>query len=91
MIQGEIFCTGGGSMSESRNCHHRFSLHAETIGFTTNDGLDVFNAGTRFQKSITYSHMELPVDTNELIEATQIEKRNNLFAPKNMFVTLMSL
>lgn len=29
-------------MSESRNCHHRFSLHAETIGFTTNDGLDIF-------------------------------------------------
>jgi hypothetical protein len=78
-------------MSDSKNCHHRFSLHEENVGFTTNDGVDVFNAGTRFQKCITCGHMELPVEASDMIEATQIEKRNNLFAPKNMYVTLMSL
>lgn len=78
-------------MSESKVCHHRFSLHEENVGFTLNDGVDVFTSGTRFQKCITCGHMELPVDSGDLIEATQIEKRNNLFAPKNMYVALMSL
>ena len=78
-------------MSESKNCHHRFSLREENVGFTLNDGVDVFNAGARFQKCITCGHMEFPVDSGDMIETTQIEKRNNLFTPKNMYVTLMSL
>lgn len=78
-------------MRESKNCHHRFSLHEENVGFTTNDGIDVFIAGARFQKCITCGHMELPVEQNELIEASQNEKRNNLFAPKNLYVTMMNL
>lgn len=78
-------------MSESKNCHHRFSLHEEHVGFTTNDGVDIFTSGSRFQKHITCGHIELPVEHCELIESTQIEKRNNLFAPKNMYATLMSL
>jgi hypothetical protein len=78
-------------MSETKNCYHRFSLHEENVGFTTNDGVDLFNAGTRFQKCITCGHTELPVETSDMIEANQIEKRNNLFSQKNMYVTLMSL
>lgn len=78
-------------MSESKKGYHRLSLYEENVGFTTNDGVDIFNAGTRFQKSITCVHTELPVDSSELIAANQIEKRNNLFAPKNMYVTLMNL
>lgn len=78
-------------MRESKNCHHHFSFHEENVGFTTNDGVDLFNSGSRFQKTITCGHIELPVDHNEMIEASQIEKRNNIFSPKNMYVTLMSL
>lgn len=82
---------GGWNMSESKTCHHRFSMHEEGVGFTNNDGVDIFNAGSRFQKSITCGHIELPVEHNDMIEANQIEKRNNLFAPKNMYVTMMNL
>lgn len=78
-------------MRESKNCYHRFSLHDENVGFKTNDGVDVFISGARFQNCITSGHMELPVEQNEMVEASQIEKRNNLFAPKNLYVTLMSL
>lgn len=78
-------------MRESKNCHHRFSLHEESVGFTTNDGVDIFTAGSRFQKCITCGHIEMPVEHSEMIEPSQIEKRNNLFAPKNMFATMMSL
>ncbi|MBT2695499.1 hypothetical protein [Bacillus sp. ISL-55] len=78
-------------MRESKNCHHRFSMHEENAGFRTNDGVDIFTAGARFQKCITCGHIELPVEQSEMIEPSQIEKRNNLFAPKNMYATLMSL
>jgi hypothetical protein len=85
------YLTGGFSMSESKVCNHRFSFHEEHVGFTLNDGVDVFTSGTRFQKCITCGHMEMPVDACDLIEANQNEKRNNLFAPKNMYIALMSL
>ncbi|HAQ07307.1 MAG TPA: hypothetical protein DCR24_07230, partial [Bacillus bacterium] len=75
-------------MRESKSCQHRFSLHEENAGFPPNDGVDVFIAGARFQKCISNSHMELPVEQSELIEASQIEKRNNIFAPKNLYLIL---
>jgi len=78
-------------MSESKTCHHRFSLHEESVGFTNNDGVNKFNAGSRFQKAITCGHFELPVEHNEMIEVNQSEKRNNLFAPKNMYIAMMNL
>lgn len=90
-FKGENYEIGGGSMSQLKNGYHRFSLHEENVGFTTNDGVNIFIAGTRFQKCITGGHTELPVDSSEMIEANQIEKRNNLFAPKNMYITLMNL
>lgn len=78
-------------MRESKNCHHRFSTHEENVGFPTNDGIDVFISGARFQKYITCDHIELPVEPADLIETCQIEKRNNQFAPKSLYVTLMAL
>ncbi|WP_210365147.1 hypothetical protein [Bacillus sp. REN3] len=78
-------------MRNSKSCHHRFSAHEENVGFPTNDGIDVFVSGARFQKHITCDHIDLPVEPAELIETSQIEKRNNQFAPKNLYETLMNL
>lgn len=78
-------------MRESKNCHHRFSVHEENMGFLTDDGVDVFIAGARFQKSISCGHMEIPVETHDVILASLIEKRSELPTPKTLYLNLMNL
>ncbi|CAM3739200.1 hypothetical protein [Mesobacillus zeae] len=78
-------------MRESKNCYHRFSVHEENLGFITNDGIDLFVAGSRFQKCISCGHMEFMVETSELIEEALNEKRNEPQTPKNLYYNLIHL
>lgn len=78
-------------MRESKNCHHRFSVYEEDLGFLTDDGVNVFVAGARFQKSISCGHMEFPVEKNDVISATLIEKRNEPQTPKGLYLHLINL
>ncbi|PLR98807.1 hypothetical protein [Bacillus sp. T33-2] len=78
-------------MRESKNCHHRFSAHEENVGFISDDGVDVFVAGARFQKCISCGHMEFPTDSNEIIEVSLTEKRNQYQIPKNLYINSIHL
>ncbi|WP_121612200.1 hypothetical protein [Mesobacillus foraminis] len=78
-------------MRESKNCHHRFSVHEENIGFQSDDGVDVFLSGSRFQKSISCGHMEFPGDSNDYILTSLIEKKNESRTPKSLYLNLVNL
>lgn len=77
-------------MRESKNCHHRFSVHEENLGFQSDDGVDVFVAGARFQKTISCGHMEFPSEPNDLILASLIEKRNESPTPKSIYLNMVN-
>ncbi|MBM4761964.1 hypothetical protein [Bacillus sp. B15-48] len=78
-------------MRESKNCYHRFSVHKENIGFLTDDGIDLFIAGARFQKNNSGGHMEFPIVNDEIISTSLIERRNELQTPKSLYFNLMIL
>lgn len=77
-------------MRESKNCHHRFSIHEENLGFLTDDGVDVFVAGARFQKTISCGHMETPCENNDVLVASLVEKRNESPTPKSLYLNLIN-
>jgi hypothetical protein len=79
------------SMRESKNCHHRFSVHEENLGFLTDDGVDVFVAGARFQKTISCGHMETPHENNDVLVASLVEKRHESTTPKSLYLNLINL
>lgn len=78
-------------MRESKNCHHRFAIHEEIVAFMTDDGINLFGSGARFQKSISCGHTEFPVETDEMIEAVLTEKRNHPNSPKNIHLKLINI
>jgi hypothetical protein len=77
-------------MRESKNCHRRFSVLEENVGFLTDDGVDVFIAGARFQKTISCGHMEFPAENHDIILASLIEKRSEPPTPKTLYINLMN-
>ncbi|MBY0096762.1 hypothetical protein [Mesobacillus maritimus] len=77
-------------MRESKNCHHRFSVHEENLSFLTDDGVDVFVAGARFQKTISCGHMETPYENNDMLVSCLIEKRNESTTPKSLYLNLIN-
>ena len=78
-------------MRESKNCHHRFSIHGEDLGFLNDDGINVFVAGARFQKTISCGHMEFPVENNEVIVSSLIESRSRSQTPKSLSFHLINV
>ncbi|SEN58092.1 hypothetical protein SAMN05192533_11597 [Mesobacillus persicus] len=77
-------------MRESKNCHHRFSVHEENLGFMTDDGVNVFVAGARFQKTISCGHMEAPSEHMDVMIASLVEKRNESQTPKSLYLNLIN-
>ena len=82
---------GGGEVRESKNCHYRFSIHEENIGFLTDDGIEIFLPGTRFQKALTCGHTEFPVESDSVLCPSLIERRRDSRLPKSLYVNLMNL
>ncbi|MCM3588078.1 hypothetical protein M3182_20450 [Mesobacillus maritimus] len=77
-------------MRESKNCHHRFAVHEENLGFLTDDGIEVFIAGARFQKTISCGHKETTTDMDEILTGSLLERRNEPSAPKNLYLNLIN-
>ena len=77
-------------MRESKNCHYRFSIHEDTIGFLTDDGIEIFSPGARFQKALTCGHPEFPVEADALIFQSLKEKRQDCRTPRSLYVNLIN-
>ncbi|WP_174733082.1 hypothetical protein [Mesobacillus harenae] len=62
-------------MLESKNCHQRFTALEEKAAFTSDDGVDIFVLGARFQNNISYGHGDFPVDTQDMIESSLLGRK----------------
>lgn len=68
---------GSKVMHELKHSSHRFSNYEVNVAFPSEDGIDVFLTGARFQQCLWCGESELPMETKEIIESSLAEKRKH--------------
>lgn len=72
-------------MSEKKHSSLRFSNYEESVAFSNEDGIDVFQTGSRFQQCLGCGQSELRNNNKDVVQAFLPEKRKHPQSSNNFF------
>jgi hypothetical protein len=77
-------------MQTKSRCHHRYML-SEDAFFVTEDGIKLFISGESNQNHHVCGHVDFPLESREINESIQKEKRLSSQASQQLYLQMLEL